>query len=93
MRSVIIKVKSKKGFCAANLNVNDKWIIKNDIHVPEKICMHAFYVLYPWIQVLRMDGNIPWAVENEIEVPCIDCDNMVIFSIKGVENEEWFGNK
>ncbi|MDI6861274.1 MAG: TIGR04076 family protein [Caldisericia bacterium] len=88
MRKVIIKVKSKKGFCAANHNVNDSWEIKDDIHVPFGICMHAFYVLYPWIQVLRMDGKIPWSINNEIDVPCIDSENLVIFSLKGEEYEE-----
>lgn len=93
MRNIIIKVKSKKGFCSANHNIGDSWIIKDNIYAPEKICMHAFYVLYPWIQVLRMDGNIPWAIDNEIDVPCIDCDNMVVFNVKGVEVEEWFRNQ
>jgi len=41
--------------------------------------MHAFYVLYPWIQTLRMGGEVPWNINGEIEVPCIDKDNMVIF--------------
>lgn len=93
MKKVIIKVKDKKGFCAANHNVGDSWVIDESIHVPQGICMHAFYVLYPWIQVLRMDGNIPWAIENEIEVPCIDTENLVKFSLKGVSNEKWYWNK
>ncbi len=88
MRNIIIKVKSKKGHCTANHSTDDTWEIKDNIYVPQGLCMHAFYVLYPWIQVLRMEGNIPWSIDNEIEVPCIDTENLVVFSLKGVEVEE-----
>ncbi|MCX8094619.1 MAG: TIGR04076 family protein [Caldisericia bacterium] len=88
MKKVIIKVKDKKGFCSANHNIGDNWEIKDNIFVPEGLCMHAFYVLYPWIQVLRMEGKIPWSTDNEIEVPCIDSENLVIFSLKGEEIEK-----
>lgn len=90
---IIIKVKSKKGYCAANHNIGDSWEIKDNVYVPHGLCMHAFYVLYPWIQVLRMEGKIPWAQNNEIEVPCIDAENLVVFSLKGVKVEEWYRNK
>lgn len=82
MKKVVIKVKDVKGFCSANHKVGDSWIIEENIYAPENLCMHAFYVLYPWIQTLRMGGEIPWNKNNEIEVPCIDIENMVIFSLK-----------
>ncbi|MGB9750086.1 MAG: TIGR04076 family protein [Caldisericia bacterium] len=82
MKKVLIKVKSVKGFCTANNKVGDTWVIDDNIYVPQNLCMHAFYVLYPWIQTMRMGGEIPWSENNEIEVPCIDTENMVIFSLK-----------
>jgi uncharacterized repeat protein (TIGR04076 family) len=82
MNKVNIKVKSVKGFCSAGHKIGDEWKIDENIFVPQNLCMHAFYVLYPWIQTLRMGGEIPWSVNGEIDVPCIDTENMVIFSLK-----------
>jgi len=82
MKKVLIKVKSVKGLCEAKYKVGDSWEIKNNVFIPENFCMHAFYVLYPWIQTLRMGGEVPWNINGEIEVPCIDKDNLVIFSLK-----------
>lgn len=91
MKNVLIKVKKVRGFCSANHKVGDEWMI-NDINTPNNLCIHAFYVLYPWIQIIRMEGKIPWSKDGEIDVPCIDYENSVLFTLKEVPDEKWYWN-
>lgn len=83
-RDIRIKVKASKGNCMMGYKEADEWVI--DSHtVPEGFCAHAFYVLYPWIQTLRMGGKIPWGDDPDIiTIPCIDEKDQVIFEIKRV---------
>lgn len=84
---VLLRVKEVKGECLLGHREGDRWII-DSVLTPGGLCMHAFYVLYPWIQVLRMEGKVPWEKNGEVEIPCIDRDNPVIFSLRRIDNEE-----
>ena len=82
-----IEVEKVKGECPLGHRIGDRWIVE-DAMTPEGLCMHAFYVLYPWIQVMRMGGKILWEEDGKVKVPCIDEKNLVVFSLRRIEDEE-----
>lgn len=84
---IVVEVKRIKGECLLGHRVGDRWIVEDAI-TPEGLCMHAFYVIYPWIQVMRMGGRIFWEKNGEIEIPCIDEENLVVFSLRRIYDEE-----
>ncbi|MBI2252286.1 MAG: TIGR04076 family protein [Armatimonadetes bacterium] len=75
-----LKVVKSKGKCMMGYKTGDCWEL--DSHIAVELCSHVYYLLYPWIQVLRFGGKIPWGKkENSIRIPCIDEKNMRVFEI------------
>jgi len=70
----------EKGVCPLGHKVGDKFSWPGDTG---KLCPHAFYVLYPAVDVLRFGGTYPWEDDPDTaHICCPDPNNPVVFEIK-----------
>lgn len=80
MEKYLIEILEVRGNCVANHYVGEK-IIMEGFKTPSGICIHVFNALYPWLQVLRFNGKIPWEKEREFKVACPDHKNQVVVGV------------
>ncbi|MFH1032858.1 MAG: TIGR04076 family protein [Chloroflexota bacterium] len=81
MDEIIAEVISQKGRCEAGHKVGDKFIIGQE--TPPGLCSWAFYVLFPFAQVLEFGGAFPWEKDKDTAtVACPDADNPVVFRMR-----------
>ncbi|MEW6724731.1 MAG: TIGR04076 family protein [Bacillota bacterium] len=76
---VRVTVLSQRGKCSQGHRVGDSWVIGDKTE--GGICFSAFCSLLPWVQMLRFDGKTAW----EVEVPCPDWVNPVVFRLEKVK--------
>jgi len=82
---IALKVISQKGTCTAGHKVGDEWVIK-DYKTPERVCLYAFDVLFPFSQVLAYGGAFPWESNPDVTtVACPDPENPVVFELRRVQ--------
>ncbi len=78
---VSIKIISQKGTCGSEHRVGDHWVVDNK--TPEGMCLSAFDVLFPYIQVLMFGGTFPWADDPDATtIACPDAENPVVFELR-----------
>ena len=81
MDSVIATVVAQQGHCEAGHAVGDCFVIGQK--TPAGMCSWAFYVLYPFAQVLQFGGSFPWEPDASVSrVACPDPDNPVVFELR-----------
>ena len=81
MSNVIAKVISQEGTCEAGHRVGDEFIIGQK--TPPGICSWAFYILFPFVEVLQFRGSFPWEEDpNKTTVACPDPANPVVFELR-----------
>jgi uncharacterized repeat protein (TIGR04076 family) len=75
----------EKGKCHYGHEVGDTFKWPEDTG---KLCPHAFYVLYPAVDVLRFGGAFPWEKEDpdQTSLCCPDPNNPVVFKIRRVKD-------
>jgi uncharacterized repeat protein (TIGR04076 family) len=84
MTKIIAKVISQKGTCEAGHQLGDEFTI-GEMKQPD-MCPYAFYVLFPFAQVLLFGGAFPWEKDpDKTTVACPDPGNPVIFELRRVE--------
>lgn len=80
MSDVIAEIISQRGTCGAGHKVGDKFVIGQQ--TPPNLCSWAFYVLFPFAEVLQFGGSFPWGNDrNRVTVACPDPDNPVVFKL------------
>ena len=83
MTEVVAKVISQKGTCAAGHKVGDEFVIGEK--TPPGVCAWAYYVLFPFAEVLQFGGAFPWEKNpDRTTVACPDGGNPVVFELKRV---------
>jgi uncharacterized repeat protein (TIGR04076 family) len=83
IRLEIIEIQGK-GICHYGHKVGDKFKWPDDTG---KLCPHAFYVLYPGVDVLRFGGVFPWEDDpDKTSLCCPDPNNPVVFDIRRVND-------
>ena len=86
-----IKVISQKGFCMAGHKVGDEWVMRGNEDswkTPGGICMFAFDVLYPYINMLMYGGSFPWQLDPDVwPTPCPDSLNPVVFELRCMDED------
>jgi len=83
MTEVVARVISQKGSCEAGHKVGDEFVIGEK--TPPGVCSWAYYVLFPFAEVLQFGGTFPW--ENDPDrttVACPDAGNPVVFELKRI---------
>lgn len=81
MSDVIATIISQKGTCVAGHKVGDKFTIGQE--TPKGFCSWAFYVLFPFAQVLQFNGSFPWEDSPGMAtVACPDPVNPVVFQLR-----------
>ena len=81
MSHVIARVISQKGTCTAHHQVGDEFSIGQQ--APPGLCSWAFYILFPFAQVLQFGGSFPWEQDpNKAIVACPDAENPVVFELR-----------
>ena len=83
---ICIKIVSKEGTCLGGHNVGDEWLMKgrkDGWKTPSGICMFAYDVLSPCIQMMMFGGYYPWTSNPDVwQAPCPDPKNRVIFELR-----------
>jgi len=83
MTTVIARVVSQKGTCTAGHKTSDEFFMGQE--TPNGLCAWAFYVLFPFAEVLRCGGSFPWEKDpNKATVACPDPSNPVVFELRRV---------
>ncbi len=81
MDEIIARVISQQGCCEAAHSVGDEFVVGQT--TPSGMCSWAFYVLYPFAQVLQFGGRFPWECDaDSARVACPDPDNPVVFELR-----------
>ncbi len=81
MPDVIAKVISQKGTCEARHKVGDEFVMGEK--TPPNLCSWAFYSLFPFAQVLRFGGSLPWEKDKDKAIiTCPDSDNPRVFELR-----------
>ena len=84
MAQIIARVISQKGTCVAGHKVGDEFVLGQK--TPCDMCSWAFYVLFPFTQVLEFGGAFPWEQDpNKAVAACPDSDNPVVFEVRRAE--------
>lgn len=84
MEKYEIRILEVNGDCVAGHKPGDSYQMESFL-TPSGICIHAFHALYPWLQVIRFRGKIPWEEENQITVACPDHKNQVVLRVVRIE--------
>ncbi len=83
---ISIRVVSQKGTCLGGHKVGDEWLMKgrrDGWRTPSGICMFAYDVLSPVVQMMMFGGTYPWAFNEDVwQAPCPDPRNPVIFELR-----------
>jgi uncharacterized repeat protein (TIGR04076 family) len=83
MTDVIARVISQKGTCATGHKVGDEFVVGEK--TPSGICSWAFYMLFPFAEVLQFGGSFPWEEDpDKTTVVCPDHGNPVVFELRRV---------
>lgn len=84
MEKYEIKIMEVNGDCVAGHKPGDTYLMEG-FKTPGGLCIHAFHALYPWLQVLRFGGKIPWEKEKEVSLACPDHKNQVVVKVFRIE--------
>ena len=83
---ISIKVVSQNGICLGGHKVGDEWLMRgrrDGWKIPPGICMFAYDVLSPCIQMMTFGGSYPWAFNADVwPAPCPDSRNPVVFELR-----------
>ena len=83
---VEITVVAQKGSCGAGHKVGDKWTVEN--HTPGGICLSAYPIMEPSIQVLKYGGSFPWSEDPDVSgAVCPDPQNPVVFRLRRIRKK------
>jgi len=83
MAEVIARVISQEGTCAAGHRVGDEFNVGEK--PPQGICSWAYYTLFPFVQVLKHGGTLPWEKDpDKALVACCDPANPVVFELRRI---------
>ena len=88
---ISIKIVSQNGTCLGGHKVGDEWLMKGRADkwkTPAGICMFAYDVLSPCIQMMMFGGSYPWSYDPDVwRAPCPDPRNPVIFELRRLPEE------
>ena len=83
--TIVAKVISQKGQCAAGHQVGDQVVFDGQA-VQGKVCIHALYSFLPKVFALRYGANFPWLDDPDVAThACPDACNPVIFEIRRIK--------
>ena len=83
--TIVAKVISQKGQCAAGHTVGDQ-VVFDGLTVEGKVCIHALYSFLPKVFAMRYGANFPWLDDPDISThACPDAWNPVIFEIRRIK--------
>ncbi len=81
MHHIKARVISQKGTCSAGHKVGDEFAITD--RTPPGMCAWAFYVIFPFAEVLQFGGSFPWEKDpDKTAVACPDPESPVVFELK-----------
>ncbi len=71
---ISIKIVSQEGTCLGGHKIGDEWLMKDrgdNWKTPSGICMFAYDVLSPCIQMMMFGGSYPWSYDPNVwRAPC-----------------------
>jgi uncharacterized repeat protein (TIGR04076 family) len=80
---IIARVVSQKGSCSAGHKVGDEFVLGEK--TPPGLCSWAFNSLFPFAEVLKFGGTLPWEKDpDKTTVACVDPDNPVVFELRRI---------
>ena len=81
--TVMARVISQKGTCAAGLKVGDEFAIGE--HTPDNICSFAYTAVFPFAVALMTGGSFPWEKDpDKTTVACPDAENPVVIELRRI---------
>ncbi len=82
--TIIARVISQKGHCAAGHSVGDE-VVFDGTSVQGDVCLHALYSFLPKVFALRYGADFPWAEDPDVAThACPDAKNPVVFELRRV---------
>ena len=81
--TVMARVVSQKGTCAAGLKVGDEFPVGEQ--TPENICSFAYTAIFPFAVALMTGGSFPWEKDpDRTMVACPDAENPVVIELRRI---------